>query len=161
VNNSTVVKNLQALVKSVKEQPNELFDMETYGVVTPCGTVCCALGGFAATDEGHALGLSLREGDSTDYDTLEVRYKKGNHIGSSGYRAGAKALGISEDESRSLFNPSEYRDMDERSYENLGEVTKQEVLNRIAELIFTYRIIGLTAQQLDDEVTPKEISDEV
>jgi hypothetical protein len=109
---------LRILKKVVIERPDHLFNMTYFAAEFDCGTVCCALGSLAASDEGKKMGLRLLAG-IVEHEPSQTY----------GYVAGARALGISFTQSAWLFHPPAYLLIEE------GDVTKEMVLAQIDKLI--------------------------
>jgi hypothetical protein len=86
------------VLKRIEAEP-ELFDMETYGMITPCGTVACLA--------GHAMlasGYVLRETGSL-FDPLSVFIRPdGTPVHDKG-REAAGLLGLTDGE----FRGEDYR----------------------------------------------------
>jgi hypothetical protein len=125
-------EKFKALMKAVEDQPDELFNMDYFGIKEECGTACCALGAFAQSEAGKSLGLSL----DIECRPAVVRYSPRHDYEIINYQAGAEALGIDQKQAERMFNPDTYSS--EFIYDgDTGEgerIPKEAVLDRIDEI---------------------------
>lgn len=134
------LKNLSCMLKNHDQIFNQdqvtgepvKFNIGTWQTKNACGTAACALGSAALFPPFAKKGLKLecyREGYGGE-KIFSIKYKN-----FSQYRAGSEFFGISEEESRYLFNPMAYEDY---YMARLSRLSSDDVHNRVEEIIKKY-----------------------
>jgi hypothetical protein len=128
------VEKLEALKKVIIDRPLEQFDMSVFYVNRRnCGSIGCALGSLADSPIGREMRLDIL----FSFDSaMRVVFRNEDGTFTRNYEAGARALGISSEESEYLFNPINYAD--DENEDEWRNIRKEDVIERVDELIDIY-----------------------